>query len=285
MKDVIKERALLEKHYTDLYEQVARTLFVWENLPDGIPADFIERELFYTGSVLFVKDRQLGYIVSPYVESHYDIYDNATKFQVRNEKVRPALIGYYDRDDVVIIKNNVNKVATMAMIRKNIAELIEIDITKKYNTVWQRMPVVFKASDKTKQSYKSVIEGAIRGINPVIVADQDLTFNGLEILPTGSNYLGGELREEYKMVIGELLTTLGIDNLDIMKKERMITHEVEVNSQEVDINLLKFLEYRERAVEEINEKFGLNIKVSVNEDLAMMKEFDIYEDNNNSENS
>lgn len=79
------------------------------------------------------------------------------------------------------------------------------------------------------------------------------------------------------MVVGELLTLLGINNLEISKKERLVVAEAEVNKQEVGINLLSFLKPRMDSVDRINALFKTNIKVSVNPLLTKLEEVDEVE--------
>ena len=55
-------------------------------------------------------------------------------------------------------------------------------------------------------------------------------------------------------------TYLGINNANTDKRERLITSEADSNNQFIDSCGAMFLEARQRACEEINKKFGLNIK-------------------------
>lgn len=56
------------------------------------------------------------------------------------------------------------------------------------------------------------------------------------------------------------------------KKERMITNEVESDSQRLLININDMLECRREAVETINETFGLNISVKLSNEVIDVNE-------------
>ena len=66
-------------------------------------------------------------------------------------------------------------------------------------------------------------------------------------------------------LLNELLTFLGINNANTDKKERLIVDEVNAKHDFILVNLDHMFDEREKAVKEINEKFGLNIKVEKRE--------------------
>ena len=64
----------------------------------------------------------------------------------------------------------------------------------------------------------------------------------------------------------------GINNISEDKKERLITDEASENNELINLNLLSYLEPRQEACRQFNEKFGLTgteneIKVQVSSDL------------------
>lgn len=266
-KNVKELKASIRNHYRNIYTQVATQLFKWEGLPDTIPAHFIEDRLFRKGSIMFAKTNLTGEFVTDYVnEGTVDMYDRPTKYRVVN--IDREINGIsFPREDVVIIRNNINMLPTELLIEKNIDELVELHITKLMNQTWQRMPVIFQGNHTVVQSLRSLIEGMLEGGSPVAITDRSLNIDMINPIDTRTQYLGAELRDETKMVVGELLTILGIKNLEISKKERLVAAEADINEEEVNIHLLSFLEPRKQAAEKINEVFGLNITVDVNEAL------------------
>ena len=60
---------------------------------------------------------------------------------------------------------------------------------------------------------------------------------------------------------------LGCDNVNIDKKERLITAEAEANNEQTTLKHYAFMETWRQGVRRINEMFGLNIEVvDVNEE-------------------
>lgn len=278
-KNVKKLKESIRSHYKRIYTQVATQLFKWEGLPDTIPAHFIEDRLFRKGSIMFAKTDLTGEFVTDYVnEGTIDMYDRPTKYRVVNNDRNINGISF-PREEVVIIKNNINKLPTEILIEKNIDELVELHITKLMNQTWQRMPVIFQGNHTVVQSLRSLIEDMLEGGSPVAITDKSLNIDMINPIDTRTQYLGAELRDETKMVVGELLTTLGINNLEVSKKERLVAAEADINKQEVNIHLLSFLEPRKQAAEEINKLFGLNVTVDVNEALFIEEVLDDAYDN------
>ena len=64
---------------------IARSLFKYENLPNGIDEKWIERYLFSEGACLFYKDPTYGYMVAKIGEDLYQVqvvswYDNENSY-------------------------------------------------------------------------------------------------------------------------------------------------------------------------------------------------------------
>ena len=83
------------------------------------------------------------------------------------------------------------------------------------------------------------------------------------MLNTEAKYIVNNLQEHKNNIINELLTKLGLNNSSAngSKRERLLVDEVNINNGQILMYL--DVEYKNRllATEQINEKFGLNIKV------------------------
>ena len=88
-------------------------------------------------------------------------------------------------------------------------------------------------------------------------------------MSTQAPYVADKLYTLKTQIWNEALTYLGISNINITKKERLITDEVQRNQGGTLASRLSRLNARKRACEEINEMFGLNISVDYNEEISM----------------
>ena len=53
----------------------------------------------------------------------------------------------------------------------------------------------------------------------------------------------------------------GINNVNILKKERLNTGEVNQNNEQIQLSKDTFYDTRKKSVDEINKKFNLNIEI------------------------
>ena len=101
------------------------------------------------------------------------------------------------------------------------------------------------------------------GNAPFIFGDKNLDLNALKVLQTGAPYVCDKLYQLKTQIWNEALTYLGISNINIQKKERLITDEVTRNQGGT-------LASRRQAVEKINAMFGTNIEVNYREDFQQI---------------
>ena len=85
-------------------------------------------------------------------------------------------------------------------------------------------------------------------------------------------YVADKLIAYKKEIWNEFLTFLGINNVLVDKKERLVTDEANANNEVVNLNLQSFLIPRQEACKQFNKLFGLEgtdkeVSVKVRSDL------------------
>ena len=266
-------------HYYYKLMLIARSLFEWKNLPNGINEKWIERYLFTDGSCAFYKDPTIGFMVAKigyagplnYYDEPTTIRPYATNYLYENKKTDDLL---ENNVDCVIIRNNVDSIPTYPSIQLYSADLTNIKRTIDTNIEAQKTPVIVKCSDKQKMSFKQAIKQK-QDNEPVIFADKNLDTNDFSVLNTTSPIVFDKLQVQKTNVLNECLTFLGINNANTDKRERLVTNEVESNNEMIQVNSDVMLEARKQACKEINEMFGLNISVERRRNLKIdLNEFD-----------
>ena len=166
---------------------IARSLFKYENLPNGMDEKWIERYLFSEGACLFYKDPTYGYMVAKIGESGtLNYYDEPTL-------VRPYATNYIYKGEqlvnnvnCVIIRNNDEMLPTAPTLQIYAYDLTNIKRTQDTNIVNLKMPTIVRCSDKQKLSLKQTI--AQRNDNePVIWGDKNLDLSNVEVLDLKNN--------------------------------------------------------------------------------------------------
>lgn len=84
-------------------------------------------------------------------------------------------------------------------------------------------------------------------------------------------YVIDKIQDYKRQIWNEVLTFLGINNLQDEKKERLIQDEINSNNELINLNLQSFFAPRQQACKQFNEKFGLKgedaITVKLRSDL------------------
>jgi hypothetical protein len=101
----------------------------------------------------------------------------------------------------------------------------------------------------------------------VIHGDSNLDINALKVIKTDAPYVADRIYQLKTEIWNEALTCLGISNVNVLKKERLLTDEVARNQGGTVANRYSRLEMRRQACNEINEMFGLNIWCDFREDF------------------
>lgn len=266
-------------HYYYKLMLIARSLFEWKNLPNGLNEKWIERYLFSEGSCVFYKDPVIGYMVAQigytgqlnYYDEPTTLRPYATNYLYNNPETDDML---ENNVDCVIIRNNADCIPTFPTIQLYSADLTNIKRTIDTNIEAQKTPVIVKCSDKQKQSFKQAIKQK-QDNEPVIFADKNLDTNDFSVLNTTAPIVFDKLQVQKTNVLNECLTFLGINNANTDKRERLVTNEVESNNEMIQVNSDVMLEARKQACKEINEMFGLNISVERRRNLKIdLNEFD-----------
>ena len=105
------------------------------------------------------------------------------------------------------------------------------------------------------------------GNQPVIYGSKSMGLNdNIQVLKTDAPYLADKLMNQKNQIWNEALTYLGISNLNVQKKERMISDEAIRSMGGTIASRQSRLEMRREAAEQINKMFGLNIEVNYRED-------------------
>ena len=104
------------------------------------------------------------------------------------------------------------------------------------------------------------------GNEPFIFGDKNMNPNAIKVLSTGAPFVADKLYALKSQIWNEALTYLGISNITINKKERMITDEVLRNQGGTIASRYSRLEARRQACKKINNMFGLNITCDYRDD-------------------
>lgn len=255
--------------YYNRLTELAISMFEWQNLPKTIDQRFLEMCLFCDGMCVFFQDEVLGYLsLQCMIGGKLNVY------RIPIERKAYATNGYQkelDGTNSVIIFNNYLHTNSMLDVEMFSKRLYNLDRAIDVNANAQKTPVLIQCDESQRLTMKNLYK-QYEGNEPFIFGSKGLDANGLKVLQTGAPYVADKLYELKTQIWNEALTYLGISNINVVKKERMITDEVTRNQGGTVASRYSRLESRRNACKQINEMFGLNIWVDYREDFQDIEE-------------
>ena len=255
--------------YYNRLTELALSMFEWQNLPKTVDQRFLEMCLFSDGMCVFFEDEVLGYLgLRCMIGGKLNVY------QIPTDRRAYATNGYQtelDGTNSVIIFNNYLHTNSMLDVEMFSKRLYNLDRAIDVNANAQKTPVLIQCDESQRPTMKNLYK-QYEGNEPFIFGSKGLDANGLKVLQTGAPYVADKLYELKTQIWNEALTYLGISNINVVKKERMITDEVTRNQGGTVASRYSRLESRRQACKQINEMFGLDIWVDYREDFQDIEE-------------
>lgn len=269
------------RQYYDRLTELAISVFEWKNLPDTVDPRFLELTLFSEGQAVFFYDEVLGYLtLQSVINGQLDVY------RIPTERRAYAVNGYnrqLNLTDSVLIYNNYLHKNSRLDVEMFSKRLYNLDRAIDVNANAQKTPILLLC-DETERLTLENIYMQYDGNMPVIKGVRGLNPDSVSVLSTGAPYVADKLYQLKTQIWNEALTYLGISNINITKKERLITDEVTRNQGGTIASRYSRLNARRDACKLINKMFNLNIWCDYREDFQELGDEDLGKDTTGGEN-
>lgn len=273
---LFEESALLNNvtymQYFNRLTELAVSMFEWKNLPPTVDPRYIELHLFKNGCMVYFNDEVIGNLCLDCLPNgSFDVYGNPVD--------RRAYSSYNNyqknltEDNSVIIWNNYLRSNSITDIQMYSKRLYLLDRIIDINANAQKTPVLVQGTEKQRLTLLNLYK-EFDGNSPFIFGDKNLDLNALKCLNTGAPYVADKIYQLKTQIWNEALTYLGISNINIQKKERLITDEVTRNQGGTIASRYSRLQARREAVDKINAMFGTDIMVNYREDFRDINDGD-----------
>lgn len=243
---------------------LAKTLsmFEYENLPSTIPARELEKLLQSSGYAFITKapDGEL-YAFTGGLGGEPDAYGNATQIVISNTALKYNATLNIKKDGVLFYNDDM-AAGLLPFYEKQNTLLVENEINMVvwgYNSRTQKL--ISATDDKSKESADLYVKKIIDG--ELTVIGENALFDGVKVQPA-NNSSGNSVSQmiEYHQYIKScLFNEVGLPSNFNMKKERLISSEIDQAEDSLFPLVYNMMENRIAAVNLINEMFGTNIKV------------------------
>lgn len=282
--------------YMERLKRIALSMFEWVNLPSSMNSRWLERTLFYKGRAALLKDEKYGFINTGCSDGgQVNIYGLPTalncysfSYQSKRNLYTGLVEGISDTEEAIMVMNDWECVPTAPTLELFALRLYEAQRTCDTNIKAQKTPIMIKVTEKQRLTMKNLYN-QYDGNQPFIFGDSDqLNGDELKSISTQAPYIADKVTDYKKEIWNEALTFLGINNIMLEKKERLVSDEANSNNELINLNLQSRLAPRQEACRQFNEKFGFTgtdkeISVRVRSDLynIIKKEMSITKDYTN----
>lgn len=238
-----------------------QAMFVYEGLPDTVPAEELERLLQTEGNAFFAEVKGDLYALQGAAGGEPDPYNRQTIYTVAN----PALKlnkSYKIGVDGVFIKNDTNGNSLLPIIGKFAVLYTDGIISLNTASILTRITMLISASDdKTKQSADEFLKKILDGDFSVIGENAFFKGVNMQTAATSNTQYITQLVELVQYYKANMLNELGLNANYNMKRERLNTGEVAMNVDVLLPYVDNMLHERQKALKKVNEMFGTEINV------------------------
>lgn len=246
-------------------------MFHYENLPDTIPKRILEKYLTESGYCIFTKYNDKFIILQGSLGGELNEYYEYTKCIVANPYLKLNK-EYTINDDCILIRNDSRMKGLIPILSRYGVLCGDCEISLNMLTNVLRSQYLISAGDnKTKESADNFIKRLFDGDFSCIAENTFLDGVKVHGVSGDSKYIQ-QFIELNQYLKATAYNEIGLNANFNMKRERLNQNEVDLNTSILIPLADDMLEERKKAVESINEKYGLNISVDLSSVWKMTKE-------------
>lgn len=267
---------------------LAENVFQFKNMNPFIDMAYVNSELVTKGSIAFFKDEVMGLLALPYTSiGSLDIYGRPNRIAVipKNGSYNRIL----KRNEFVIMYDNDSHIPIYPNIIQSCERLALIKRTIDINIEQQRTPRVWKTTEENKKTLEDLVNQVDGLVNTVMTFD-NIDLDDTECVLSPAPYVADKLNDAKKEEWSEFLELIGITNVSVQKRERVIREEIITSMGGTIASRYSRFTSRKNAIEKINKLFNENIEVefydglpTTIEDVDSFLEIDTEEVINNEE--
>lgn len=240
--------------------ELAENVYEFKNIPENIDIGYVNKVLLKNGSIAWFMDEVLGLIALPYdVNNGFDIYGRPTSITARSYNGR-----YYRRlnqGEFIIMYDNNRRLSLMPKIMQRAERIAMCIRTEDVNIVQQRTPRVWKTSKDKERTLRDMLAN-IDGMIENVMSYDNIELDDINTVLAPAPYIVSDLDLHIEKEWASFYRLIGICSVVEEKRERLITDEVAMGQGGTVASRYNRYTPRQRAIDEINKKWGTNIEIS-----------------------
>jgi hypothetical protein len=257
-------------YYTKFLLAKCQNIFLYENLPETLPAWEIEKNLIIKGNGAVIKKDNNLYIPFTGNVYGYDAYMVPNKFTFAN----PVIGGGSNLEDMkncaIIWNSDIDKINFFdgsswlwETIKRYARMLADLESSFANNLVYSRSGLITQAATQTTADAMQTTINKLEAGDVSTVLNKQILFDDIKPMNFGSPMTLNQFTEARDYLLNCFYNTIGLQTLE-EKKERMITDEINVDNGVLLNNIDIMYKTRVENVEKINKLFNTDIKVFKN---------------------
>ena len=200
----------------------------------------------------------MGLLALPFTSmGKLDVYGRPTKIQVTSMNGYSKILS---SNEFVIMYDNNGRYPIYIDILQYAERYANITRTMDINIAQQKTPRIWKTSTEKEKTVRDLANEVDGNVEKIVTYD-NINLDDIELVLAPAPYVTDKLQEQKDKIWSEFLRLIGISNLSFQKKERNISDEIQAMHGGTIASRYERFEPRKKAIEEINKKFNLQIKV------------------------
>lgn len=236
-------------------KSIAQNVFIIKNLDKtGISSRYVNTSLLSPGAVAFYEEPDVGLMALPFNKiGKINIYGDPTSIQCFASNGQRSRILY--PDEYVIMYDNDLRMSIYPAIKAYAQRMSETARTADINIKQQRTPRIVKGSNESIMTVRKMFE-EIEYNEDVIFAYKDFDLDDVQMTLAPSPYVTDKLDQHQERIWSEFCRFVGISDLTIEKKERLLKDEISASQGGAIASRIDRYRPRLEAVQKINDKFS-----------------------------
>lgn len=273
MQPIPMDFDMLFKHYFNFIVRDIFQIFEFDGLPESIDETFLKYCIFLNGKIVFftLDDGTLVALNGNYSDEP-NLYYIPKMMLVTNPTLKKSYQMQIGEDCIVVycsetdVYNQLQPGGLYTLISRTATMLADGDLSINVAQKNKRLVNVLAAEDqKTKDAIDVVVKKQYAG-EPYVVVMKSLIDN-IESVPITEKTVGNDiiqLIQSHQYILAHFYESLGLQTHDNMKKERLITAEVNDNDSVAKLNIDNILSTIQSGLDKVNAKYGTKITVRLN---------------------
>lgn len=265
-------------HFFDYLFRVARNMIVIEDMPETFYKPFFMATLIISGKICVFRRRAEsgGDLVALNCAqaAEPDLYYVPSKVLVVNPRFKGESYNLKNGEECEVVYCTSQDMYRYGVATGGLYSLIDLtarQLTDNFLSLNvaqknQRLTTAFAADDEnTKESIEIAIRAMYNGA-PYKVVQKTLVDNidQLPLQTPGGNQVLLQLLETHKYILSEFYAAIGIDEPQQMKRERLVSAEVEQGAELPMFNIYDIIESISEGLERVNKMFGTKMTAHIN---------------------